>query len=230
MGDTQRKFACFQHGDQLTGFFLTLQSKSDLFLYILGSAQRIPLQNLTQLLVAVGGIVEQGNCLVEGLGREVTQLLLECAKSDGCLVEIIGGFCCFQTDTVLNEFINAPGFAIGCVVVVFPFGGGNQSQGTVLFGDLFVQVRGDSCDVILQSVNILESGADHLQGIAVTCFGDHQISLVYMTGAEWLADHRGTIQPEIGQNIRKKSIHRCCIPLIFYSYRTIILHHVNFWK
>ena len=141
--------------------------------------------------------MEEGNGLVKCFRREIIQLLLEGTEGDGSIVEVHRGLSGFQADAVLDKLKKTPGVAVVVVIVVFTLGGGDQSQRTVLFGGLAVQMLGNCADVILQGVHILKSRSNHLHNIAVTGFGADQEGLVNMTAAERTAGNGLAVQPEI---------------------------------
>ena len=213
VSNAQGQLAFLQHIGQLSADLLVSQDEVDFGLDILCTAHDILSQNFFKDAEAVRGVVEVLDGLVQSFCGEACQLLLEGAKCDGALVEVLGSLGSLQANGAFDEVINAPVGILFHVQVGFTIQGGDQGQGTVGVVDLGVQMTGNSGDVLLQTFNVGESAvADLLQNVAAAGLGDHQVSNVNVATAVAFAGNNGSIQLELIQNIDEHSFHNDISP------------------
>ena len=190
------------------------QREGDLRLNLCCPPHHVLLHRLTEQSVAVGGVVEILNGLVEGFRREGAQLLLEGAEGDGALVEILRALRCLKADAVFHEIVDPPVAVLPLVVPALPCFGGNQVQGAVGIVGLLAQVGGDGGDVLLQPCHIREGPvADLLEDVPPPGLGDHQIGFVDVSAAVALTADSRSIQPELLQNGFVQCFHLSFLPI-----------------
>ena len=145
---------------------------------------------------------------MEGGGGKAAQLLLESAKGNGALVEVLRTLGSLQTDAVLDEIVNPPVAVFLKVVPGLSVSGGDQRQRAVGIVDLGVQIRGDGGNIFLKLGGIVEClAADLLKNIAASGSCHHQVGFIDVTAAVALTGNGGGVQPELAQNVTKNFFH-----------------------
>ena len=167
----------------------------DFRLDVLGSSHGVLLKDFPENAVAVRGVVEILDGLMQGLGRESRQLLLEGAEGNGALIEVLGSLRSLQADAALNEVVNPPVAVFALVVPGLPIHRGNQGQRPVGVGDLRMEVLGNGGDVLLEARHIRERPVgDFLQNVAAAGACDHQVGHINVAAAVALAGNRSAVQ------------------------------------
>ena len=167
VGDTEGQTALLQHVNQGTGFFLPVQNELNLLLYIFGAAKGILFQHFPEDAVAVRGVMEIGNGLMEPAGREILQQLLKAAKGHSALIEIIGTLRQLQADGMLHKIKGAPYSAIRHLVVRMTVQCADQMKHASGIIGLVGKVFDDHGNIVHEMIHITEDmGVDLLQVIS----------------------------------------------------------------
>ena len=207
MRDAQRQLACLQRGLQRRHFRLPGKRKFDLGLNLRRPAHGVALQCLKERAVAVRGVVEIRDRLMELFCREFRQKLLERAEADGTLVKILVRFRLLEADRVLHKVIHAPvallRVQIACAVRRF-----DQCQDAARVVCFCAQEFRDGRDVLHQTGHVAERVMiDLLQNIAAAAGRHGQIRRVDMPAAIRLAGDRLRVQAEAAQNFKQRFAH-----------------------
>ena len=133
MDDPQRQLSCLQHPVEFTADLLVSQCKFDFGPHILGTAKGVLGQHFLEDPITIRGVVEVLDSLIQGMGGEILQLLLEGTEGDGALVKILRRFRHLQTDTAFYKIVNTPVADFFTVIIGGTIQGGDQSQHTVFF-------------------------------------------------------------------------------------------------
>ena len=145
---------------------------------------------------------------MKGLSRKIGQLLLEGAKGDGALVEVLRALRCLQADAVFHKVINTPIAVFPLVIPALPCFCINQVQGSSRGTVLPAQVRRYRSDVLLKASHVRKGTvADFLEDIPPPGFCDHLVGFVDMTAAVTLAAGRRCIQRELRKNFSVQCFH-----------------------
>ena len=155
VGDAQGQLAGFAHALQEPRLALAGHDEADLLLHGFGAVAHILLQGVLKQDIAVDGVVELGDGLMELLRREVPQHLLEMTEGDGALIEVLGGLRRFQAEAA-HEFIHPPVFAAGILVIELAAVGGDEVQGAAGIANALAQKFRHRADVLHQRLGILE--------------------------------------------------------------------------
>ncbi len=173
-------------------------SKSiDLPLHLGRPAQGIGGELLPEYAVAVRGIVEVGDGLMERLGGEIRQHPLKAAEGEGALIEVLRALGDLQADAVLHIVVDAPGFARLIPDPVPAVPGRDQVKGLPWIAAAGGQEAGHRGHVAHQGGDVVERGAaEALQDIAPAAVGGHEIGLVDVSLAEALTGQRAALNGE----------------------------------
>ena len=177
VGHAKGEFPFGQKPHHVTAVRLAGRHKIDLGLNAFGAAAHVGSQGFFKVCIAVHGVVEFADGLVQGGGGIAGQLALKVAEGHGALVKILGGFGLLQAQGALDKGIHPPGAAVGIGVVVFALLCGHHVHGlahgiAALLLDHAAQVAGHAADVLHQALGVGEGvGVDALQDIAHTVAG-----------------------------------------------------------
>ena len=171
VGDAQGQDAGLTLLLQSGTHLLALQGKVHLCLDTGQTALGIVGDGLLELPEAVGGVVELGDGLSQGLGRELAEHLLEAAKGQSGLVEVLLALGGIQAEAA-DEIVHSPERTILVLVVELAVLGGQEVECQTGIADALADVVGDGTGVVHQTHGVLEDiGIDALQDILVALVG-----------------------------------------------------------
>ena len=151
----QRKFSSRQQVDEPVGVGLPGAYESDLGLHVGRAAGRVFRHRFLKVFVAVGGVVEVGDDLMQGLGRIRRQQTLEFSERACGIIEMLRLADGLESDGVLDENETAPVLALLVLQIQRAVLCGDELEafpvGIAALGeDAFLQKGGDMDHIVHQ--------------------------------------------------------------------------------
>ena len=143
MGNAQGQFAAVPHPLQGTAQLLKAQGKVNFLLHHLFPTYIICFDRITELTEAVDGVVELGDCFVEGICREIRQQLLKLTERQRTFIKVCITFRCIQTKTA-QKVGHSPELAIRIPIAIMTLQGGDETQRSIGTVTAAVEETGDS--------------------------------------------------------------------------------------
>ena len=181
VGGADGQIAAQTHFVKPAGLVLPGEKILQFRLHLRGTALAVLPQRFPQLAIAVHGVVEVYDRLLQLLGRELIEHILEVAESPGALVEILQALRALDADAVIHKAVDPPAAAVPVVVIAVPVQGVNVADHGHFALFPLGEIGADGCHVVHQGVDVGEHiPVDPLENIACSVVGGDEIGLVDM--------------------------------------------------